>query len=71
MSEPTPNMLSLALRSIKKRSKPFGAETDGQEDEKEVVDNSAELEQAMTDFANATSAVDRAAAFKAALELAK
>lgn len=61
--EPKVNMLSLALRRIKGEKKT----------EKEEVesDNSAELEQAMTDFANATSSSDRAAAFKAALELAK
>ena len=63
--EPKPtSMLSLALRKIK-------GEKPSEEKEEVEKDNSAELEQAMTDFQNATSASDRAAAFKAALELAK
>lgn len=66
MSEekPTVSMLDLALRKIKK-SKPEASE----QSESEV--SSDALEQAMSDFRNATNAKEQAAAFCAALELAK
>ena len=57
------SMLKLALRKIKSE----GQESSDEGGEKE---NSA-LEQAMSDFANAKSPKDQAAAFMAALELAK
>lgn len=56
-------MLKLALRKI------TSDKSDSSDDEKEPSADA--LEQAMSDFQNATSAKDRAAAFRAALELAK
>lgn len=63
MSEPNVSMLKLALRKI------TSDKSDSSDDEKEPSADA--LEQAMSDFQNATSAKDRAAAFRAALELAK
>jgi hypothetical protein len=63
MSEPNVSMLKLALRKIT-------SDTDKKESSTEEPKADA-LEQAMSDFQNATSAADRAAAFRAALELAK
>ena len=63
MSEPNVSMLKLALRKI--------TSDDKDTDEKEEEPSVDALEQAMTDFQNATSAKERAAAFKAALELSK
>ena len=64
MSEPNVSMLKLALRKITSD----GDKPDEGEEKEPSVDA---LEQAMNDFQNATSAKERAAAFKAALELAK
>jgi len=64
MSEPNVSMLKLALRKIT-------SDKDEPDEDKKEENPDAALEQAMADFQNATSASDRAAAFKAALELAK
>ena len=58
-------MLSLALRKIKSETK----DTDSEEEESDSGEK--ELEQAMADFQSATTASERAAAFKAALVLVK
>jgi len=60
MSKPSVSMLRLAVKQLK-QSKP----------EKKEETSVDALEQAMTDFQNATSSSERAAAFRAALELAK
>ena len=60
------SMLKLALRKITSDDK----NTDEKESTSDESDTDA-LEQAMSDFQNATSPKERAAAFKAALELAK
>lgn len=58
------NMLKIALRKIKESDKATS------EKKAKKKDNTA-LEQAMQDFNDATTASERAAAFTAALELAK
>jgi len=64
MAEPNVSMLKLALRKIT---------SDSSEDKEEGAEENpdADLEQAMSDFQNATSTKEKVAAFKAALELAK
>jgi hypothetical protein len=57
-------MLKLALRKIT-------SDKSENSDDTEKEPKADALEQAMSDFQNATSAADRAAAFRAALELAK
>lgn len=63
MSEPNVSMLKLALRKITSDKDESG--------EEEKPDGEDDLAQAMKDFTNATTDKERAAAFKAALELAK
>lgn len=58
MSKPNVSMLRLALRNIKV-------------DDKSSEKAPDELEQAMSDFQSATTSTERAAAFRAAIELAK
>ena len=65
MAEDTPSMLNLVLRKLKSEK----ATEDDTPKEKETGE--AELEQAMADFSAASSPKERAAAFKAALRLAK
>ena len=62
MSKPNVSMLKLALRKIT---------SEKEDDDSEETSETDALEQAMADFQNATSPSDRAAAFRAALELAK
>lgn len=56
------SMLQQALKSIKAA---------GSEKSEETVEAKDDLEQAMADFQNAKTEKERAAAFRAALELAK
>jgi len=65
MAEPNVSMLKLALRKITSDS------SEEKEEEGKEENPDADLEQAMSDFQNATSTKEKVAAFKAALELAK
>lgn len=62
MTKPNVSMLKLALRKL----------TDSKEESNESEEKETDaLEQAMSDFKNATTSGEQAAAFRAALELAK
>jgi len=58
-----PNLLNLVLRKLKTEGSSEGSE--------QKAPSADDLEAAMDDFQNATSATERASAFRAALELAK